>query len=214
MEENGNKSWLNAHVATIIVGLFTLISTVLGLWFVYNQSTRDKLTDYKIEQMRLYNEEKISTNNRHVAVIYSELYDLMHRLDVDRVFIIQPHPELKYIYLSVFLEVDKKGISMVKDMFQNILISEMPKFSKEMATTVWLYFDNIDEQVNEPRVQSLMRTMGSTNVALRQLTNTSGDWIGTLVAENTQGRPLNNNVAMEMMKNTANTIQFILPPIN
>ena len=215
MEENSNKkSWLNQHLATIIVGFFTLITGLYTIYTNSNQSTKEKLTDFKIEQMRLFNEEKINTNNRHVAVIYSELYDLMHKLDVDRVFIIQPHPEVKNTYLSVVLEVDKKGISMVKDMFQNIPISEMPKFSKVLSTTNWLYFTDINSEVGDARTQSLMRTMGSTNIAIRQLTNTAGEWIGSLVAENTQGRDLNSDSAVDAMKNTANTVQYILPPIN
>ena len=216
MEENKKekKSWINEHFTQIMTAAFAMITAITVGWFTATQYSRDRITDIKIEQMRLFNEEKINTNNRHVAVIYSELYDLMHKLDVDRVFIIQPHPEIKYIYLSVFLEVDKKGISMVKDMFQNIPISEMPKFSKVLATTNWLYFTDINSEVGDARTQSLMRTMGSTNIAIRQLTNTSGEWIGSLVAENTQGRDLNGDAAMNVMKNTANTIQYILPPIN
>ena len=214
MEDNNKKAWLNTHFASIVVGLFTTIGTVLGAWFVYNQYSKDKLTDYKIEQMRLFNEEKISTNNRQIAVVYGELYDLMHRLDVDRVFIIQPHPEMKHLYLSVLLEVDKKGVSMVKDIFQNIPMSEMASFAKTLATTCWLYYDDIDEQVIDKRTQSLMRLAGSTNIIIKQLVNASGSWIGSLVAENTAEKPLNENEAKELVKNTANTIQFILPPIN
>jgi len=215
MEENSNKkSWLNQHLATTIVGFFTLITGLYTIYTNSNQSTKEKLTDYKIEQMRLFNEEKINTNNRQTAVVYGELYDLLHRLDVDRVFIIQRHPHLKPIYLSVFFEVDKKGISLVKDMFQNIPISDMPKFAKLLSTNNWLYFNNIYDQVEDQRAQSLMRTLGSTDIAIRQLTDVTGEWIGSLVAENTQGKRLEESEAIEMMKNTGNTIQYILPPIN
>ena len=214
MEEKEKKGWLNEHWTKVITALFSLIIAVAVPWFAYNQHTKDKMTDYKIEQMRLFNEEKISTNNRQIAIIYGEMYDLMHQLDVDRVFIIQPHPELKHIYLSVFLEVDKKGTSMVKDMFQNIPISEMAQFSKTMATTCWLYYNNIDDQVIDKRTQSLMRLAGSTHIIIKQLVNTSGEWIGSLVAENTNNKLLDENRAQEIIKNTANTIQFILPPIN
>ena len=213
-EKQEKKSWFNQHLATVILGFFTLISTTLGLFLTFNQHSKDALTDFKIEQMRLFNEEKINTNNRHVAIIYSEMYDLLHKLDIDRVFIIQAHPKTNHHYLSVFFEVDKNGISMIKDIFQNIPISEMPTMTKSLGTNNWLYYNDIYEQVNDARTLSLMRTMGTTHVSIRQLTDASGEWIGSLVAENTQGRIIDEKSAFEQMKNMANTIQFILPPIN
>ena len=214
MAEKEKRSWINEHIATIIVGLFTAIASILGGWFVYNQSTRDKETDFKIEQMKRYNEEKITLNNRKIAIIYSEMYDLLHKLDIDRVFVIQPHPEMKHIYLSVFLEVDRNGVSQVKEVFQNLPISDIPRFTKLLATNNWLFYSDISTQVESPRALALMRSAGSTNIAIRQLVNPSGEWIGSLVAENTKERKIPEEKAANMMKATANTIQFILPPIN
>ena len=216
MEESkkDKTGWLNQHFASIMLGFFTLITSVTIAWFGANQYTKDRLTDIKIEQIKTFTGDKINTNNRHTAVIYGEMYDLMHKLDVDRVFIIQPHPELKHHYLSVFFEVDKKGVSMVKEMFQNIPISDMPKMAKMLSTVNWLYFTDISSEVGDARTQSLMRTMGSTNIGIRQLVDTTGEWNGSLVCENTQGRDFDVEIAKEVMKNTANTIQYILPPIN
>jgi hypothetical protein len=207
------KSWLNEHLATIIVALFSLIATTLGAWFVYNQSTKDKMTDYKIEQMKLFNEEKLNTNNRNVTIIYSELYDLLNNLDVDRVYIIQPHPEVHHYYLSVRFEVDEKGVAPVKDIFQNIPISDVPKFSRQIATNNWSYISNIYEQVDDNRILSMMRTMGTTNIAIYQLVDASGEWNGSLVVGNIKGKNIEEDKTIKLMKNAANTIQYILPPI-
>lgn len=201
------------HIAIILTGLFSLVSSALAMWFKYNQKNHDKKTDLKFEQMKKANDEKLAINNRQIAVIYGEMWNLLHSLNVDRVFIIQPHPDMKYLYLSVLLEVDKHGISMVKDIFQNIPMSEMADFSRTLATTCWLNFNDIDEQVIDRRTQSLMRLAGSTHIVIKQLVNASGSWIGSMVVENTGDKPLGDN-AKESVKNTANTIQYILPPIS
>jgi len=215
MEENSNKkSWLNQHLATIIVGFFTLITGLYTIYTTSNQSSKDKMTDYKIEQMKLHNDEKINANNRQIAVIYSELYDLRSKLDVDRVFIIQAHPENRNLYLSVSFEVDKKGVSLVKDNFQNIPISEMPKFAKMLSTTNWIHFNDINNQVDDKRAKSLMWMTGTTDVVIMQLVNSQNNWIGSLVSENIHGKKIDDSAAIETMKTTANAIQFILPPIN
>ena len=208
------KSWLTEHLATVIVALFTTIASIVGGWFMYNQSTKDKETIYRIEELKRAQEEKITINNRQIAIIYSEMYDLMHKLDVDRVFIIQPHPEFRHQYLSVYLEVDKNGISQVRDLFQNIPISDIPKLTKLLATNNWLFFTDIDTQVDSERALALMRSLGSTNICIRQLVNTQGEWIGNLVAENTKGKKIYETEALIKLKATANTIQFILPAIN
>jgi len=214
MSEEKKKAWITEHLATVIVGLFTAAATITGSWFMYNQHTKDKMTDQRIEEMKRYQEERISVNNRQIAIIYSEMYDLMHKLDVDRVFIIQPHPEIRHQYLSVFLEVDRNGISQVKDLFQNIPISDIPKLTKILATNNWVFFTDIDTQVDSPRALALMRSLGSTNICIRQLVGTQGEWIGSLVAENTKGKKIIETDALAKLKATANTIQFILPPIN
>ena len=201
------------HVAIILTGLFTLISTVLAGWFAYNQKTKDRMTDLKIDQIKKESENKSAINNRHIAIIYGEMWDLVNKLEADRCFIIQPHPELKYLYISVVLEVDRKGISMAKDLVCNIPMNDIGNFSKELASNSWLYFDNIDGQVFDLRIRSLMRMAGSTNIAIRQLANINNEWIGSIVVENTKQKPLSDD-AREIMTNIANMIQFILPPIN
>jgi len=208
------KEFFSNNKTTIITAFFVLITTISTAWLTYNQSTKDKMTDFKIEQLRIENDERIATNNRHIAIIHGEMWELLHKLDADRCFIIQPHPEHKHLFLSVALEVDRKGISAVKDIFQNIPISDIAGFVKDAATTIWLYYDDINIQVSDKKAQSLMLLAGSAQIAIRQLVDVKGSWIGSLVVENINPKEYDKNASMEIIKNSANTIQFILPPIN
>jgi hypothetical protein len=202
------------QIAVIVTGFFALLSTVVTLWFRSNQKTKDKMTDLKIENIKKENDNKIALNNRHIALIHGEMWELLIRLDADRCFIIQPHPEHKHLFLSVALEVDRKGISPVKDIFQNVPISEMAGFTKLLATDIWMYFDDVETQVQDKKAKSLMAIAGTVQVAIRQLTDVSGSWVGSLVVENINVKEYDKDFGMNSITNSANLIQFILPPIN
>ena len=205
------------HLAVILTGLFTLISGVIVAWFAYNQRTKDKMTDLKIEKIQQDNAEKAARDNRNSAIVYGELWKLLHRLDVDRCFVLQPHPKEKHRYLSVFFEVDKNGISPVKEILMNIPMSQIPQFSEEISVERWLFYTEIDKQVLDKRVRSFMQLGGASNVAVKVLENAEGSWIGNLFVENTTNKKFidNEDIIKQEMKNTANIIQYIMPlPIN
>ena len=202
------------HLTTILQSLFTLLATLGGAWFVYNQHTKNKMTELKIEKMKEDNENKRLMDTRNTAICFGELWSLLYRLNSDRCFIIQPHPIDKHSFLSVVFEVDRKGISAVKEIFQNIPISDMAQFAKLLATNIWLYFDDVEKQVNDKKAQSMMALSGSTQICIRQLVNAKNSWIGNLVVENIDLKDIAKQEAMDIITNTATTIQFILPPIS
>jgi hypothetical protein len=117
------------------------------------------------------------------------------------------------MFLSVALEYDRNGISAVRDSFQNVPIADMAVFVKELATKIWLYFDDINNQVECRKAQALMFMAGSVQIAIRQLVNAENSWIGSLVVENINQKEFDKNSGMETVKNMANVIQYILPPI-
>ena len=200
------------HIAVIMSSFFAAVSTAIAGWFAYNKYNHEKLMDFKIEQIRKENQDKTAFNSRNIAIIYGELWQLLTKLEADRCFIIQPHPENKYLYISVFLEVCKKGVSMVSEIVKDIPMSEVAVFSKDLATNIFMYFDDIDKQIIDLRIKSLMKIAGSTNIAIKQLVNMHNEWIGSLVVENTVKKQLDDNTR-EIMRSIAQTIQFILPPI-
>jgi len=200
------------HLAVILTSLFAAVSTLIAGWFAYNKNNHEKRMDLKIEQVRQDSVDKAAKNSRNIAVIYGDLWQLLLRFEADRCFIIQPHPENKYMYISVFIEVYKKGVSAVREVVKNIPMSEAAIFSKQLATEAFMCFNDIDRQVKDLRIKSLMKIAGSTNIAIKQLVNIQNEWVGSLVVENTANKPFDNN-ARDIMEPVAHTIQFILPPI-
>ena len=199
---------------TIIIQSFLTAATAIIIgWFTYNQRSKDKKTDLKIENVRRENEKHVSKSNRDIAIIYGELWTLLGLLDADRCFIIQPYPEKKHMFITAVFEVTKKGVSHVRDIIKDIPVSEVASFTKELATKKFLEYDDIDKQVKDLKIKSLMRIAGTTNIHIQQMTNLHDEWIGSLVIENTFGKELDER-ARDMMRSVAQVIQFILPPIN
>jgi len=204
------------HIAVILTSLFAAVSTLIAAWFAYNKNNHEKRMDLKIEQVRQESKDKTAANSRNIAIIYGDLWQLLTKLGAERCYIIQPHPENKYLFLSVFLEVCKKGVSMMSEIIKDIPMSEVAVFSKELATVDYLYFDNVDSQICDLRIKSLMKIAGSTNIAIKQLLNIQKEWTGSLVVENTWNKPKDDKtqeIMKETMRSVAQTIQFILPPI-
>ena len=202
------------HIEIILTSFFTLVSTALVGWYAYNQKTKDKMTDFKIEQVKKENEEKAAKNNRYTGIIFGELWHLLNRLETDRCFILQPHPAGKSLYVSVILEVCRKSIASVKNVVQNVPVSDISKFAKALATIEYLHIDDVDTEVDDMRAKSLMKMSGSIHLSIRQLINYDHEWVGSLVVENLVEREIDHELTEEMMRSVALTIQFILPPIN
>ena len=58
--------------SAIISAIGVIITGVLGLWFKYNQKTKDKLTDLKIEQFKQEQEIKNKRRNDSSAIVFGE----------------------------------------------------------------------------------------------------------------------------------------------
>lgn len=43
---------MSEYTSEIIIGLFTLINGLWTAYLAYNQKTKDKMTDYKIEKLK------------------------------------------------------------------------------------------------------------------------------------------------------------------
>jgi len=210
---NTNNNTSNWKV-NVIVGFFGLVSTLGLAYLTYNQSSKDKMTDFKIEQLRIENGEKMAMYNRNLAYIYGACAELRGKLNASRVFIIQPHPPDRHHYMSVVIETPKPGVSYVRDIFNNVPMSDMASFAKLLSTNTWLYYDNISQQVDNKKALSMMLIAGSQQIAIRILINSKNEWVGSLVAENIQIVDVDKEAGKELIENCAIRIQYILPPIN
>ena len=203
------------HIAVIVTSLSTLIMGILAGWFAYNQKTKDALTDQKIKQIEDERIRASRTENRHAAFIYGELFRILYELKADRVYIVQPHPEKKKLFLSIIFEVNNPGVSPMRDVFNNVPISDVPLYAKELSTTNCIWHDYKKGIVpDDKKALSLMRTSGSMNTIIYQLKSIENDWVGSLFIERTSGDAYEIEKVKGNAEMTVNSIQYILPPIN
>lgn len=189
------------------------IASILALWFTYNQYTKNKITDYKIEKWK---QEEHSNNVKqagNIATIYGELWELLYFLKADRVYLIQPHPLYKEMYISATLEVKQYGVSSVRDSLCDIKIESVAKFVSDLANSEYKFIKGIETSELDDKIKSIMTSNGCHSVALRRLSDEKNNWIGTIVIGYIHN--FDNNVDIEliekMSRSSALAIQYILP---
>lgn len=79
---------MSEYTSEIILGLFTLINGLWTAYLAYNQKTKDKMTDYKIEKLKETDKKQQVVNAGNIATIFGELWELLYFLKADRVYII------------------------------------------------------------------------------------------------------------------------------
>lgn len=189
------------------------IASILALWFTYNQYTKNKITDYKIEKWK---QEEHSNNVKqagNIATIYGELWELLYFLKADRVYLIQPHPLYKEMYISATLEVRQYGVSSVRDSLCDIKIESVARFVSDLANSEYKFIKGIETSELDDKIKSIMTSNGCHSVALRRLSDEKNNWIGTIVIGYIHN--FNNDMDIEliekMSRSSALAIQYILP---
>lgn len=189
------------------------IASILALWFTYNQYTKNKITDYKIEKWK---QEEHSNNVKqagNIATIYGELWELLYFLKADRVYLIQPHPLYKEMYISATLEVKQYGVSSVRDSLCDIKIESVARFVSDLANSEYKFIKGIETSELDDKIKSIMTSNGCHSVALRRLSDEKNNWVGTIVIGYIHN--FNNDMDIEliekMSRSSALAIQYILP---
>lgn len=199
------------YAAVIISAIGTIITGVLGLWFKYNQKTKDKLTDLKIEQFKQDQEVKSKRRNDSSAIVFGELWSILYQLKADRVYIVQPHPLGNECLLSIYYEVKRKGVEGMRDKIQNLKMSEVAKFSADMSKNLFMYLTNIDEQVDDKYAKSLLSSCGCQAAIVKRLNDGKYDWVGSIFCEFTRPMEVPEEEARAIMHEVAMNIQYLLP---
>lgn len=197
-------------IVGIVGSICGVLSTFLTGWFAYNQKTKDKLTDLKIERFR--NQERTNSYKRsaNIGKVLGELYKIMIATESDRVYIVQPHPLGHIAFLSIQFEVKANGVEGMKMNVQKLEMSEVPLFSKMMTENIFMYFDNIDEQVEDRVAKSLLSSNGTIAAAVKRL-NSSRDWVGSIFCEFLDKPKCSESELHKIMHEAAMNIQFNLP---
>lgn len=199
------------YLSAIISAIGVIITGCLGLWVKYNQSTKDKLTDLKIEQFKKEQEAKSKRRADNSSIVYGELWNILHELDADRVYIVQPHPLGNESLLSIYYEVKRKGVEPMKPHVQNLRIAEVAKFSSEMVKNLFMYITDIDNQVQDKYAKSILSSYGCEAAVIKRLNDNTHDWIGSIFCEFTRPISVSEDEAREIMHRGAMNIQYLLP---
>ena len=97
-----------------IAPIISAIGVIITAWFAYNQKTKDRMTDLKIERMRTEEARKGKVRSDNTGTIYGVLWEVLHELHADRVYILQPHPLSNNMFLSISMEVRRSGVVGMK----------------------------------------------------------------------------------------------------
>lgn len=194
-----------------IPAIISSIAVILSAWFSYNQYAKNKLTDLKIEKWKAEEEVKSAKRSDNIAKIYGVLWQLLHELQADRIYIVQPHPLVNNLFLSVSLEVKRNGVSDMKPNVQRLPMSDVAAFSAELSARDFLLYRNIDTEVKDKRARAIMTTNGCCSVVVKRLTDDEHDWIGSIFCGFTHEQQLQPASLRQQLQEAADHIQYILP---
>lgn len=190
--------------------VFGCISTIVCAWFVYNQKTKDKMTDLKIEQYRKEMKKKGFKRSEDTAKVLGALNKVLLGANADRVYIVQPHPLGHIAFLSIQFEVKANGVQGMRFEVQKLEMSDVAKFCDRMVNNLWLYFDDIDTQVQDPYAKALLSSNGTKVAAIKRM-STARDWVGSIFCEFIDTPTISECDLQKLMHEAAITIQYNLP---
>lgn len=192
------------------VNMVSAIGVIITAWLSYNQYTRNKMTDLKVDMYKKEEERRSYKRSENSAKVFGELWRVLFELKADRVYIVQPHPLGHASFLSVQFEVKRKGVEGMRESIQSLPMGEVAVFSKEMAENLFIYITNIDEQVSDKVAKSILSSNGCVNAIVKRLNN-STDWVGSIFCEFTNPMTVGEEQARHVLHEAAMNIQYILP---
>lgn len=193
--------------------IINAIGVIIVAYFTYNQYTKNKVTDYKLEKWKA--EDKVSNKRRtdNSMIVYGELWDLLYELKADRVYIIQPFPLGHEETLTIYFEVKRRWVEAMRPHIQKMKISDVAKFSSDLVKNLFIYIKDIDTQVEDRYAQSILSSCGTKSAIIKRLSDNSHDWVGSIVCEFVNDMQISEEEAREKLHSKATTIQYILPEI-
>ena len=201
------------EIIVAIGGIISAIATPLAAWFAYNQYSKNKLTDLKIERYKQQEERKSKRRADNSSLVFGELWNVLHSLNADRVYIVQPHPLGNESMLSIFFEVKRKGVEGMKAHIQSLPIADVAKFSSDLVRNLFMYITDIDEQVEDKYAKSIFSSCGCQAAIVKRLNDNTHDWIGSIFCEFTRPMTVTEAEARSLLHIAAMNIQYLLPEL-
>ena len=207
--------------SAIITAVFTGLVGLYSLWTKFNQDSKNKETDFKLEQQKRESEIKLEQirkrearnsyqRSRNTSKVLYELHHILFTTKDARVYIVQPHPLKHSAFLSIQFEVTRKAISAMKKLVQSLPMEEVAVFSNDLQKNLWMFYDDIDEQVKDKVAKGLLSSNGCVAVAIKQLNN-AHDWVGNIFVEFTEPIDMTEEELRDLLHEAAINIQYNLP---
>ena len=191
--------------------IISALAVIITAWFSYNQYAKNKLTDLKVEQMQRDNEVKRKRRSDNSALVHGELWEILHELKADRVYIVQPHPLGNESMVSIYFESKRKGVESMKPRIQNLKMCDVAKFCADLTKNLFMFITDIANQVTDRYAKSLLSSCGTEQVIIKRLSDNSHDWVGSIFCEFTHGQKIDEAEARAILHEAAMNIQYILP---
>ena len=169
------------------------------------------MTDLRIEQLRRDEERKSKIRSDNTGAIYGVLWHILHELQADRVYIVQPHPLSNNHFVSVSMEVKRNGIKGMKSSIQNLEIANVALFVSELASRDYIQFRDIASEVRDKRARAILSMMGAISSVIRRLSDDRYDWIGSIICEFNDTMTADPIFCRKTLEDAADKIQYILP---
>lgn len=194
--------------------IITAVGAIIMGWWKYDQSRRDARVKLEMAQKEAELKARSKRRNQNVSQIYGHLWQLLHELHADRVYIVQPHPLATNEFLSIGLEVLRTGIAPMNTHIQRLPMSDVANFSSELSSRDFLFYKHIEENVRDKRARALLLNGGSSSAIIRRLTTSEEGWVGNIFCEFNHATEVTPEFARGLLEAAAEHIQYILPPIN
>ncbi len=191
--------------------ILSALGTIITAFFAYNQYTKNKETDIKIERFKKEEEAKSIRRADNSSIVYGELWNILHELNADRVYIVQPHPLGNESFVSIYYEVKRKGVEPMKPHICNLHISDIAKFASDLVKSPFMYITDIDVQVGDKYAKSLLASYGCQSAIIMRMNDNRYDWVGSVFCEFTHSIDIPSDDAQKIMTQAANAIQYLLP---
>ena len=199
-----------AGIITAVGALIGAIGGIYSIWANFHQEEKNKMTDWKIEQYRKQEKKRGFRRAENTGKVLGELSQVMISTGADRVYIVQPHPLGHIAFLSIQFEVKARGVQGMRMEVQKLEMSEVPQFSKMMAEKLFMYFDDIDNQMEDRVAKSLLSSNGTVAAAIKRL-NSSRDWVGSIFCEFMEAPTKSREEIQKALHDAAINIQYNLP---
>lgn len=150
--------------------------------------------------------------SEYISKIYGEMWNILHTLHADRVYIVQPHPLLDSEYISISLEVTKKGVSKMSSNINDLKVSDVPIMITDCTKGEWVISRDVEKDIKDKKARAILSCNGSKSIVMKKLTNENGRWIGNISCDFVNEQiGWDIDVIKKVISDSANNIQYILP---